>query len=250
MTKQGKYLYGIIEKADSEGFDLAGVEGAKVYGISHRQLTAMVSDIEVEEVDPTRKNVLAHTMVQDKLLKEFELLPMSFGMIANSEEEVRGLLEANFDDFVSELRRLSGKIEAELKVFWDQKAMINELQGESEELTRLKKRINNASSPVEAQRLLVEAGRHVEKIAGKWKEKYARRVYSTLEKLSIDARQNDPVGVKNILNASFLIDGSKEDEFKQEVRRLDSEYQGKTNFKYVGPLPPYNFIKMDLQPVP
>jgi hypothetical protein len=246
MSPQGKYIYGIIEEPRPRRFDFPGVGDAEVYTINHQKLGAIVSDMDLREIDPTRKNVLAHTTVQDRLLKEYELLPMSFGMIANSESEVRELLEKNYEGLIGELKRLAGKIEVELKVLWDQEAMMKELQGESDELTRLKAKINAASSPIVSQSLLVEAGRQVERIAQNWKTKYAQRTYATLKELSVDARLNEPVGVKNILNASFLIDRFKESEFREEVYKLDSKYQGKLNFKYVGPLPPYNFVRLKL----
>jgi hypothetical protein len=249
MFSQGRYIYGIIEETQPWRFGFSGVGDAEVYTINHQKLAAVVSDTELEEIDPTRKNVLAHTTVQDTLLKEYDLLPMGFGMIAGSENEVQRLLERNYDGFIRELKSLSGKIEVELKVFWDQEAMISELQGGSEELTKLKAKINAASSPVEAQSLLVEAGKQVERIAQDWKTKYAQRVYATLKELSEDARLNEPVGVKNILNASFLINRSRESEFQEEVYKLDSKYQGKVNFKYVGPLPPYSFVNLKLEPL-
>jgi hypothetical protein len=249
MPPQGKYIYGIIEEPQPKTFDFSGIEDTEVYVINYQELAAVVSNTEPRQMDPTRKNVLAHTVVQDRLLKEYDLLPMGFGMIANSADEVRQLLGKNYQGVVSELKRLAGKIEAELKVFWDQDAMIKELQGKSEAFTRLKAKINAASSPTEAQTLLLEAGMQVERTALNWKTKYAWRVYDILGKLAFDARLNNPLGVKNILNASFLIDKSREREFQEEVYKLDSEYQGKVNFKYVGPLPPYNFINLKLEPL-
>jgi len=225
------------------------VGDAEVYTINHRELAAVVSDTEFEEIDPTRKNVRAHTVGQDELLKNYTLLPMGFGMIANSKSDVLKLLEKNYQGLMDELKRLGGKVEVELKVFWDQEAMIKELQGGSEELTRLKAKMNDAPSPIEAQRLLVEVGKLVERIALDWKAKYADRVYTVLKGLSIDARLNNPLGVKNILNASFLIEKAKERDFQKEVFKLDSQYQGKVNFKYVGPLAPYNFVNVKLEPV-
>jgi len=55
--------------------------------------------------------------------------------------------------------------------------------------------------------------------------------------------------VKNVLNASFLIGRARESDFQKEVFKLDSQYQGKVNFKYVGPLAPYNFVNVNLEPV-
>jgi hypothetical protein len=249
MSPQGKYIYGIVEEPQPRGLSFPGVGDAEVYSINYQRIAAIVSDTEFQEIDPARKNVHAHTVVQDELLKEYNLLPMGFGMIADSEEEVRRLLEKNYQSLVSELNRLAGKIEVELKVFWDQEAVIKELQGENQELTKLKIKISTTSSPIETQNLLVKAGKLVERIVLDWKTKYAQLVYAILKELSLDARLNNPVGIKNLLNASFLIDWSRENQLKEEVYRLDSEFQGKLNFKYIGPLPPYNFVNLRLEPV-
>jgi len=249
MSLERKYIYGIIEEAKPMRFSFLGVGDAEVYTINHRELAAVVSDTALEEIDPTRKDVRAHTVVQDELLKNCSLLPMGFGMIADSKDDVLKLLEKNYQGLTRELVRLAGKVEVELKVYWDQEAMIKELQGGSEELTRLKTKVKNAQSPIEAQRLLVEAGKLVERIALDWKARYADRVYTVLKGLSIDARLNNPLGVKNVLNASFLIERARESDFQKEVFKLDSQYQGKVNFKYVGPLAPYNFVNVNLEPV-
>lgn len=249
MPALGKYIYGVLEEPEPRRFGLSGVGDAEVYTINCQRVAAVVSDTELCEIDPTRRNVQAHTIVQDQLLRDYTLLPMSFGMIAGSEDEVRRLLEKNYLGLVSELERLNGKIQVELKIFWDQEAMVKELQGESEEFTKLKAQINAASSLTESQSLLMEAGKLVERIALDWKAKYAGRVYAAVKQLATEARLNDPVGIKNILNASFLIDRPREGAFKEEVYRLDSRYQGKVNFKYIGPLPPYSFVTLKLEPV-
>lgn len=243
-----KYIYGIIEEPQPVIFDFSGIDSSQVYTINHQKLAAVVSDTELQEIDPTRKNVQAHTVVQDMLLKNYTLLPMGFGVVAESEGEVKELIEKNHHDIITELKRFPDKIEVGLKVFWDRSAMIKELERENGELTRLKTRINTAPSPVERQNLLIRAGKLVEKVATEWKTRYAREIYATLQGLSVDAQSNNPVGVENILNASFLIDRSKDGEFRQEIRRLDSKYQGKVNLKYVGPLPPYSFVNLKLQP--
>ena len=249
MSLERKYIYGIIQQPEPRRFSFLGVGDAEVYTINHRELAAVVSDTALEEIDPTRKDVRAHTVVQDELLKNCSLLPMGFGMITDSKDDVLKLLEKNYQELSRELVRLAGKVEVELKVYWDQEAMIKELQGGSEDLTRLKAKINGAASPIEAQRLLVEAGKLVERITLDWKTRYADRVYNDLKGLSIDARLNNPLGVKNVLNASFLIGRARESDFQKEVFKLDSQYQGKVNFKYVGPLAPYNFVNVNLEPV-
>jgi hypothetical protein len=46
-----------------------------------------------------------------------------------------------------------------------------------------------------------------------------------------------------ILNASFLIEKDREKEFEQMVHGLDEKYEGKLNFIFAGPFPPYSFVK-------
>jgi hypothetical protein len=249
MSPQGKYIYGIAEEPKVRRFSFPGVEDAEVYTINHDGIAAIVSDTQLQEIDPTRKNVHTHTVVQDELLKEYTLLPMGFGMIAASEDEVRRLLEKNYKGLVGELNRLAGKVEVEVKVFWDREAVIKELQGENQELTKLQSKIRGALSCNEAQRLLIEAGKLVERVVTEWKARYAEQVCAILGQLAQDTQLNKLIGIHNILNASFLINRSREVEFQQEVYRLDSEFRGKVNFKYVGPLPPYNFINLKLEPV-
>ena len=249
MQLQGEYIYGIVEEPQFRRFSVLGVGETDVYTINQERIAAVVSDTEFPEIDPTRKNVQAHTVVQEALLKEYNLLPMGFGMVATDEGEVRRLLENNYDGLLDELHRLAGKIEVELKVFWEQEAVVKELQGENAELTRLKAKINSASSPVEVQNLLSTAGKLVESIVQDWKTRYAELVYAILQELSFEAKVNNPVGIKNLLNASFLIDKSHESEFKEQVYKLDAKFQGKMNFKYIGPLPPYNFVNLKLEPV-
>jgi hypothetical protein len=249
MSLKRKYIYGIIQEPEPRKFSFLGIGDAAVYTINHREVAAVISDTGLEEIDPTRKNVRAHTVVQDELLKKYTLLPMGFGMISGSQDDVLKLLEKNYQGITHELKRLADKVEVELKVSWDQEAMIKELQGSNDDLTRLKVKIKDAPSPIEAQRLMIEAGKLVERIALDWKGRYANRVYSILKGLALDAKLNNTLGVNNILNASFLIERSNENGFQKEVYKLDSEYQGKINFKYVGPLAPYSFVDVKMESV-
>jgi len=243
MAIMRKYLYGITEEPQFKTFEFYGLEDAAVYTINFGDLAAIVSDIELIEIDPTRKNVLAHTMVQDGILKSHTFIPMGFGIVANDESNVRSMLEKNYAGLVSELKRLSGKIEAELKIFWDDKALMSENQ---ELITKIQAKVKIATSATETQRLLTEAGMLVEKIVLSWKAKYADQIYSSLKNLAIDSRLNNCSGIKMLLNASFLIDRTNESAFVEQVRSLDAKYKGNVNFKYIGPLSPYNFISVKL----
>lgn len=247
MASNGKYLYGIIREPNLKKFDILGVEGSEVYTINWKEVAVVVSDSSGDEVDPTRKNVRAHAMVQERLLGEYTLLPMGFGVVTSSEEEALRLLETNYDALLREIEYLHGKIEVALKVYWNQEAVKKELEGKSKELSRLRTKIEGSASVVETQSLLVEAGMLVESLVEEWKAKCADKVYASLKRLAVGSKLSDSMGIKNILNASFLVERSREEAFKAEVYRLDSEFEGRLDFKYIAPLPPYNFVGITLE---
>jgi hypothetical protein len=245
----GVYIYGIVRERRPRQFGFTGIGGAAVYTINHENLAAVVSDTGLAQIDPNRQNVRAHTVVQGEVLLQYTLLPVVFGMVAAGRQDVSRLLEANCRGLSAELRRLAGKIEVELKVFWEQEAVLREVQGRSPELARLKAKVNTAVPPSELRELLIEAGRLVEGIVQDWKARYAELVYVILRELAYEAKVNRPLGITNLLNASFLIDRPQEVEFREQVFRLDARFQGKMNFKYAGPLPLYNFVSLKLNPV-
>src|SRR5690554_6210862 len=104
---QGTYLYAVasdIPSADVFG-QLTGVKGGKVYTVDDGGLTAVVSDVPKEELRPERKNVSAHHAVLDKAMETSKsVLPVAFGMIADSPDGVRELLGTYHDDLEAQLR--------------------------------------------------------------------------------------------------------------------------------------------------
>ena len=50
-----------------------------------------------------------------------------------------------------------------------------------------------------------------------------------------------------LLNAAFLVDRSQEPAFDARVHGLAQAQAGRLIFQYVGPLPPYNFVDIELQ---
>jgi hypothetical protein len=46
------------------------------------------------------------------------------------------------------------------------------------------------------------------------------------------------------LNAAFLVDKGREKEFDNRVDELERSYGDRVKFKYVGPVPPFNFVNI------
>src|SRR5215212_784291 len=79
----GKYVYCVIETDEACTFGPIGIggRGDVVYTIHYGGLAAVVSDTPVVTYDPTRENVLTHERVNETVLKQCTVIPMSFGTI-------------------------------------------------------------------------------------------------------------------------------------------------------------------------
>jgi len=47
-----------------------------------------------------------------------------------------------------------------------------------------------------------------------------------------------------VLNAAFLVKEARQADFDEAVKWLDEEMGKRIIFKYVGPVPPYNFVNI------
>src|SRR3954453_7259781 len=107
----GKYVYCIIRNDRSREFGEIGIgSGARVYTVSHKDLAAVVSDTPIVIYDPTRENVLAHEFVNETVMREFTLIPMSFGTVFRSENDVLALLKSTYQAFTAGLEKMQAKM--------------------------------------------------------------------------------------------------------------------------------------------
>jgi hypothetical protein len=87
---------------------------------------------------------------------------------------------------------------------------------------------------------MVEAALEEEK--AKWKED----ILSGLVPLALEVKTNNTYGERMILNAAFLVEKTKEAAFDMRVNELAEKYGDKMTFKYVGTLPPFNFVNLTI----
>lgn len=244
MASQGKYIYCIIPTDDGINYPQEGIEEkTQVYPIIYKDIAAVVSDTSLTICDPTRKNMAAHNRVLEALMKEYTVLPARFGLISDNEDKLRGLLAKYYDTLKDYIQRLDGRMEAGIKVFWQKEKVLAILKGKIQNLTKLQAAIRTAP-PAQSQALLVEAGRMIKSQSEEWQAKYGEEMYLRLMKVAVDGKRNYPIDISNILNASFLVDITREGEFDAAIYELDAKYGDWANIRYVKPIPAYDFVNI------
>jgi len=230
-TSRGKYVYCIIEAPDSLRFGPIGIgaDPSDVYTVHYKNLAAVVSDAPLEVLDSTRE----HTVI-----------PMSFGTIFKTREDIVELLRSAAEAFGDVLDKMQNKLEFGLKVLWDREQSIREVEGQDEDISRLKKEISTQKGPTYFARM--QYGRLVDSALQSQSERYVAEILDQLRDVSVASRINKPIGDKMIMNAAFLISRDQEQAFDAKVKSIASRFD-KLTFKYTGPWPPYNFVNIRLK---
>ena len=244
----GRYVYGIIESREPVAFGKMGIGGAgeQVYTVHHKDISAVVSKTEVYIFDPTRENALAHEHVIETVMKSHTIIPMSFGTVFRTDDDIREVLKSIYPSLKDVLKQMAGKVEFGLKVNWDRESVIEELKREDDEIRHFHQEITrkHLQSTYFAR---MQLGRMIEKSLSERSARYVREIYETLRGCCVASRDNKPIGDKMIMNAAFLIEKQRETEFDEAVNRIARKYGDRLNFKYTGPWPPYNFVNIRLK---
>src|SRR6266705_3502833 len=243
----GKYVYCIRRTEQQKGFGGIGIGGGqRVYTVHHNDLAAVVSDTPIVIYDPTRENVLAHEFVNETVMKEFTLIPMSFGTVFRSEKDVQRLLRSTYQAFTDVLDKMQDKIEFGLKILWDRDSVVAAIERDNDEIRRLKDEITRkATSSTYFARM--QLGRLVEAAMEEASNRYVNDIHEQLKEVSVASRSSKVIGDRMILNAAFLVERKDEKSFDEKVKAISLQYEDLLTFKYTGPWPPYNFVNIKLK---
>jgi hypothetical protein len=243
---RGKYVYCIINSDKPLRFGDIGIgaEPPEVYTIHYKNLAAVVSDAPIEVLDSTRDNVLAHERVNETVMHDHTVIPMSFGTIFKTHDDIIELLRSAFDAFGDVLNKMQNKLEFGLKVLWDPDQSVRDVESEDEDIAKLKKEIGAQKGPTYFARM--QYGRLVDAALQARSERYVASILNELRDVSVASRINKPIGDKMIMNAAFLISRNQEQAFDRKIKDIASRLDQLT-FKYTGPWPPYNFVNIRLK---
>jgi hypothetical protein len=245
-TARGKYVYCVIRSSKPLQFGLSTIAGevGGVHTVNYKDLAAVVSDVPIGPLDSTRENVLAHEHVNETVMREHTVIPMSFGTIFKTREDALELLRSAHDAFDDVLSKMQNKLEFGLKVLWDRDAVISEIERQDEDIRRLRNEIASQKGSTYFARM--QYGRLIEAALQARSERYVSGILEELRSAAVAARINKPIGDKMILNGAFLVSRDSEGAFDQSIKQVAAQHE-KLTFKYTGPWPPYNFVNIRLK---
>jgi Gas vesicle synthesis protein GvpL/GvpF len=243
---RGRYVYCIIRASQPLKFGAIGMDEQwpEVYTINFKDMAAVVSDIPLAPLDSTRENVLAHERVNEIVMRDHTVIPMSFGTIFKTRDDIVELLRSAYDAFADVLSKMQDKLEIGLKVLWDRDEIVRQIEQEDEDIHRLKTEISSQKGSTYFARM--QYGRLIDGALQQRSERYVAEFLQRLRDVSVASRVNRAIGDKMIMNAAFLVQRDLEPAFDRRIKEIASTFE-KLTFKYTGPWPPYNFVNIRLK---
>jgi hypothetical protein len=247
IPKEGKYIYGIVRNAGPLDYGHIGMgnRADRVYGINYRGITAIVSDSPVVVYEARRVNMIAHEKVLEEVMQHFTVLPVRFSTISECSDDsgILKILEQDYKKFDDLLTKMEGKKELGLKILAHEAAIYENILEKYNEIKVMRDKLKNLpADKTHYQRMKV--GEMVAEALKKETEGYKTSILAALTPLAEEIKVNDNFGEMMILNAAFLIKTSMESDFDKTVNSLDEKLGTLMTFKYVGTLPPYNFVNL------
>lgn len=240
---RGKYIYCIVRDEAHGDVASPGIDGSPVELISEGDLTAVVSDSPLIEYESSRRNMLAHTRIIEEVMGRQTALPVCFSTIAPSVEALLRLMQRRRGEFVGLLAGLDGRAELGIKALWADDGVYQELLAEHATIRELRDSLAD-KNPIESHYERIRLGELVETAMRRKRIDDGELILQALKPLAQKTRTNKLISERMVLNTAFLIDRSREHEFDRTIADLDAAMGARIKFKYVGPVPPYNFVNI------
>jgi hypothetical protein len=239
------YVYGVIEDDPT----LARLERVELIG--HGGLTAVAREVSLEEYDeavlPERlndrdwleRNARAHEDVLQAAAAVTAVVPLRFGAIYRSRDQVLRMLDERAGEFRSTLERVRGHVELGVKVWVDLPTLERTLGADE---------VPTAGGTGAAYLRRRRAERERSREASVRCAELAEEAHRRLSEIAVDAVANRPQPREltgrteaMLLNGAYLV-RSGDEELRREVERLAAEHSSDgVEYELTGPWPPHNF---------
>ena len=200
--------------------------------ITEKNMTAigmLIDDVALLDKDKRRSEILSHYQKINALyFSEYNMVPLRFGNVVDSEEEVRQFLNSTYVLLYSLLKKVSNKTEFVIQIRFDMDLVIKQISSQLD-----------MNDKIVVGKALFDLSEH-----------YRTEIYDGLTQriatLGIDVLESSSqVSSSLILNQSYLVQNEDKDVFDEMVSDLAETTDELVVFHYLGPLPPYSFVTIE-----
>ncbi len=250
QDRDGKYLYAITrEEWALEVLQKAplGIRNRKIECITKAGLAAVVSDVPNTKLRPNRMNLKMHFNVQKALLDIVPtFLPVSFGIISNSEKATEQVLLLNAEPLQEQLSRVEESVEMNLKITWNVPNIFEHFISTHNNLRQLRDEFFKGDREPSAEEKM-ELGRVFSQTLSQDRELFGRQIQENISQCCKEMKFEDVGEERDVLSLTCLIDRSAEKRYEQSIMKAAEAFDDHFCFEIKGPWPPFSFVDMELE---
>jgi hypothetical protein len=234
-VEQPCYLYGVVRARDVAGLPaMSGVAGKSVTAVTSDGLAAVLSELDDLELQASRADLLAHADVLQAVVDHCDVVPLSFGHLCHSAEQVRReLLERDATRLSRILDELHDTVELQVKATYVEEAVVAEVVRSDRKLQRLRGSTDH--------RRQIELGRRFASALEARRHADSARLVERVGRIADRAALGEPPGEFGVVDAAFLIPRGSVAAFLEEIDQAAAE-ESTITVRAVGPMAPYSFV--------
>lgn len=235
------YCYAVVPASTSLPDGITGLGGHRLETLAVGSLAVVYSRI-AGRIRPQRSNLAIHQKVLTDLCRTADVLPMSFGTLADEAAVMKNLIGSNADPLAEALARVGGKVEMTLRLSLAVENAFVHLVAIDADLREAR----DAMLAVPSHENKVSVGRLFENKLARLRDQASESVASHLEPVVAEVKANQPRSEKQILALSLLIARDAQDAFDAAVARAAEAFDDNYTFEISGPWPPQSFVDIRL----
>lgn len=239
------YLYGIFPAPGPIELPLDGLDEQAVQAQQLGDFTFLYSLACQKRYLSSRKNLLGHEKVLEAAMEQGHrtLLPLQFGLIVDSWEQVQNdLVAPHAEDLAQLFQRLDGCREVSIKVQWEPSTELEMMMAEDATLRAQRDQLEGTQLGMEQ---VIFIGQQIEAAMEARQQGIVEQFRQALTPLAKDALENAPQTDVMIYNAAYLIPWESETEFSQAVNAIDATFGDRLRIRYNNFTAPYNFAQLN-----
>ncbi|MBV9282033.1 MAG: GvpL/GvpF family gas vesicle protein [Chloroflexi bacterium] len=226
------YVYAVQARGARLPSRVLGFRDRRLFAVSHRDLEAVVSEIEEDTLQGTEEDILRHEVVVEAVRQMGPAIPVRFGTVMRDPVAVANALGARYSTLAGDLERLGDKVELGVTILWHEPAV--EDTAEEDE---------SSGEQTPGTRYLRAKYSQYRRDAGLRDRaaRLARELDGELAAHALDRRCTVLPTPRLMMRAAYLLRPPDVEAFRgafAELKRKRSDLR----FLLTGPWPPYSFV--------
>jgi len=242
--RTGVYVYGIVPgdirvEAGTTGI---GDPPGELRAVRHGEVAALVSDVRLDRPLGRPGDLLGHEELLDASAAEVPVLPLRFGSVLASDDEVAGeLLGPHHDEFTAALRQLDGHAEYIVRGRYAEQAVLADIIADDRRAARLRDEIAGTNADATREQRIA-LGELVSEAIEARRTADTQALEDALADVVTASAPRPPTHEFDAVHAAFLVRHDQAEDLRRAVKRLAGQWHGRVELRLIGPLAAYDFV--------